>query len=444
MARKSFAGGGQGGFTVVELAVSLLVTVEVLVAVLLLFDFSNRVSRVQTNLADLQGSMRAAEDEMERYVRMSGRGSLPVIAATANPGGAVRVRDNVGDPNDPGSTVTIGGAGTPTVMWGSDVLIVRGVFNTPLYQINTLNAAAYVLRTAGGVVTTNPALAASGVLQIAALSPGGVTQDRQPLIDAVTAGIPEALVLVNGRTAGAYAVVQLNPAASNPAAGTVAFTIQGGGAPDYTAAYRALSPGGVFPANMTTVSYVGLLEEYRYYVRRGVPAELPPHLSRARVLPGTEVPWGPGAAGDATNWAQDVADNVLDLQLALGFDSPVHVPRVPAVPGEPGGLTTVAANPDAGYISESTNGNGDDWLFNGPTDNPNAAQWANAQLYYVRWNLLARTARRDPGYEAPVLGRIEDRTYAAVDPLNLENKANGTERMYRRRILQTVVNLRNL
>jgi hypothetical protein len=270
-----------------------------------------------------------------------------------------------------------------------------------------------------------------------------VAQDRQPLIDAVTSGIPEALVLVNGRTAGAYAVVQLNPAASNPAAGTVAFTITGGGTPDYTAAYRALSPGGVFASNMTTVSYVGVLEEYRYYVRKGTPGT-PPHLSRARVFPGTEVPWGSGAGGDTTSWAQDVADNVLDLQLALGFDSPVHVARVPAVPGEPGGLTTVAANPDAGYISESTNGNDDDWLFNGPTDNPNAVQWANAQLYYVRWDLLARTARRDPGYEAPPLGRIENRTYAAGDPLNLANAANGTERMYRRRILQTVVNLRNL
>ncbi|HYG62885.1 MAG TPA: hypothetical protein VEL74_09915, partial [Thermoanaerobaculia bacterium] len=68
----------------------------------------------------------------------------------------------------------------------------------------------------------------------------------------------------------------------------------------------------------------------------------------------------------------------------------------------------------------------------------------NAPLYYVRWNLLARTARRDTKYEAPVLGRIEDRTYAAADPLNRANSANGTERMFRRRIIQTVVNLRNL
>ena len=172
-----------------------------------------------------------------------------------------------------------------------------------------------------------------------------------------------------------------------------------------------------------------------------VAGKTPPHLSRARALPGTQVPWGPGATGDPENWAQDVADNVLDLQVALGFDSPVHVPRVPAIAGEPAGLTTVAANPDAGYVSESTNGANDDWLFNSGADNPNAAQWANASLYYVRWSLLARTARRDPGYEAPKLGRMEDHTYGVADPLNV---AKGPERMFRRRILQTVVNLRNL
>src|SRR5689334_13157789 len=141
MARKPIAARGQGGFTLIELAVSLLVTVEVLVAVLLLFDFSNRVSRVQTSLADLQGSMPTAEDEMGRFVRMAGRGSLPVVAATANPGGAVRVRDNAA------AGATIGGAGSPAVMPGSDVLIVRGVFSSPLYQLNTLNPAAYVLLT---------------------------------------------------------------------------------------------------------------------------------------------------------------------------------------------------------------------------------------------------------------------------------------------------------
>jgi len=35
------------GFTLVEVSIALFVTVEVIVAVLLLFDFSNRLSRVQ-------------------------------------------------------------------------------------------------------------------------------------------------------------------------------------------------------------------------------------------------------------------------------------------------------------------------------------------------------------------------------------------------------------
>jgi hypothetical protein len=292
----------------------------------------------------------------------------------------------------------------------------------------------FVLLTAGGVPTTNPALAARGRVRVEQLSPTGVPHNRQALVDIDQAGLPDALILVNGRVPGSYAVVQFDPANSDPDNGVVAFIIRGaGGAGDLSGAYRALSPGGTFPVTMTTASYVGVLEEYQYYVRReGTTSS----LSRARVYPGTNQPW----AGAAANWRQDVADNVLDLQLALGFDSTLQ-----AVPAGGGAApATLVADATAGSISESADGTNDDWLFNSDRDRATDPAWINAPLYYVRWNLLARTARRDPGYQAPVLGRIENRTYAAADPLNRSNAANGTERMFRRRIIQTVVNLRNL
>jgi hypothetical protein len=433
MVVKGLAGGrGESGFTLVELAVSLLVTVEVLVAVLLLFDFSNRVSRVQTHIADLQQSMRAADEEMERSVRMAGRGGLPMTAPTLTTG-AVRVIDDV-----PVNS-TIGGPGTPEIVTGSDVLVVRGVFSTPIYQINKMAANGFVLLTAGGAPTSDPALAARGRLRIEQISPTGVPQNRQALVDLKARGIPDALILVNGANAALFAVVQFDPANSDPDNGDIAFIIRGGGgAGDLTAQYRALSTGGDFPAALDKVSYVGILEEYRYYVRRD---DAGPRLSRARVFPNTDTPYGPGAAGDPANWQSDVADNVLDLQLALGFDSSFQV--APAGGGAAGPLT-LKEDAATGSISESADGANDDWLYNSPNDVPANPAWVTAPLYYVRWSLLARTARRDPGYEAPVLTRIENRTYAAADPLNRANAANGTERMYRRRIIQTVVNLRNL
>jgi hypothetical protein len=418
---------GQAGFTVAELTVSLLVTIEVLLGVLLLFDFSSRVSRVQTNVAEMQQSLRSAEQELERFVRMAGRGGLP--AGNALPARSVWVQNNVA-PN-----TTIGGLGTPEVAAGTDVLTVRGAFASPIYQINTLTAGSYQLWDGAGDPTTDPAAAVRGQLLIQDPSPVGVPQPLQALADAVARGIAEPLILVNGRSPGVYAVVELDldPVVTNPAAGLFGFRIFGGGGPDdHTAAYRALSPGGVFPAAMNVVSFVGILEEYRYYVRSGAV----PGLARARVFPGTDAPYGPGPAGDPARWQEDVADNVLDLQAALGIDTMNQVPN----PGRPGAGPSLALDPVGAYISEAADGRNDDWLFNSADDDPAVAVWANAKLYYVRLNLLARTARRDLGYQAPPVGRIEDRTYAPADPVN----ADVAERQRRRRILQTVVNVRNL
>ena len=49
----------QRGFTLIEVTVSLIVTVIVLLGVLALFDFSNKLTRVQTNISDMQQSLRS-------------------------------------------------------------------------------------------------------------------------------------------------------------------------------------------------------------------------------------------------------------------------------------------------------------------------------------------------------------------------------------------------
>ena len=90
---------------------------------------------------------------------------------------------------------------------------------------------------------------------------------------------------------------------------------------------------------------------------------------------------------------------------------------------------------------KAANGQNDDWLYNDTTDNAAAAVWTNAPLYYVRLSLLARTDRRDPSYyQAPTVNRIEDHVYATSDPLNVNTVA---ERRYRRRLLQTTIDVRN-
>ncbi|HWN42841.1 MAG TPA: PilW family protein [Thermoanaerobaculia bacterium] len=410
------------GFTLVELSISLLVTIVLILGVLALFDFASRLSRVQTNVSDMQQSLRVSLQSAVRLVRMAGRGGLPL--GTMPSGLGLAVSNNV-----PAGT-RIGGPLTPLVLEGTDVVTVRGVFSTPLWQVNSADPASFILTAGvGGPV--------AGTIRIAPATPTGILQEREALRQAVENGAPEALVLVSPRDASIYAVVELDPATSivaGPDGWTIGFRIAGG---THTAEYLPLSSGGGWPAGLTSAAFVGLLEEYRFYVRdirEGT--DFAPRFSQARVFPGTQAPHRTDhellpvlpEPEKHPSWSQDIADNVLDLQVALGFDSPLGGGAMSDDEGDSG---------DDDRIFESADGENDDWLYNdGQAFDP--APWNGRQLYFVRLSILARTDRRDPQHASPRVDRIEDHDLAAND-LN-----QRTERMYRRRLLQTVIDMRNL
>ncbi len=407
------------GFTLVELSISLLVTIVLILGVLALFDFANRLSRVQTNVSDMQQSLRVSLQSAVRLVRMAGRGGLPL--GTMPSGLGLSMSNNV-----PAGT-RIGGPLTPLVLAGTDVVAVRGVFSTPLWQVNSADPASFVLTSGvGGPV--------AGTVRIAPATPTGILQEREALRQAVENGAPEALVLVSPRDASIYAVVELDPATSNvagPDGWTIGFRIAGGA---HTAEYLPLSSGGGWPAGLTSAAFVGLLEEYRFYVRdEREGTDLAPRFSQARVFPGTQAPHRTDTLALAEpekhpSWSQDIADNVLDLQVALGFDSPLGGGAMTDDEGDGG---------DDDRIFESADGQNDDWLYNdGQAFDP--APWNGRQLYFVRLSILARTDRRDPQHASPRVDRIEDHDLAA------ESLNQRTERMYRRRLLQTVIDMRNL
>lgn len=432
----------EAGFTTAELLVSMLVSSVVLLGVLLLFDFSQRISRVQTNVAEMQQSLRVGQYDAVRLIRMAGRGGLPL--GNLPNGRAVALRNNVA------AGSRIGPAGTPAILAGTDVLTVRGVFSSPIYQVASADPASFVLDN-----MVAPATATHGTVVLRNVTPTGIPQDLTAIIEAVGRGIPEALLLVSPRDAGRYTVVELDPVASNvanPAQIQIGFHIRNG---THTAAYSGFSADGpgTYPADLTSVAFVGILEEYRFYVREeyDIPgdaaSDLTSKLSRARVYPGTELPWrgdddlDTEDEVDATdldeehpNWRLDIADNILDFQVALGLDSTYDG-------------TLAADDNDTGAddeIREAANGDRDDWLFNGTTDTAADPAWAGAPLYYIRLSTLARTDRRDSEYEAPPLARVEDRTYATTHRFNVSRAGGGTDRMFRRRLLQTVVDMRNL
>ena len=413
------------GFTLAELLVGLGIMVGVLLGVLALFDLSSKVAHVQTNVADMQQSLRIGQHQLVEDVRMAGRGPLPLMqfpvgayAGQLLPTGVtVSLENNV----PAGTALGVPPCPCANVLEGTDLLRIRGVFNSPVYQINP----------AGGSFQLNSPN--DGTLVLSNVSPTGVPQDLQPIKEAIENaqdGDPEPIVLIGAVEASLYAVVEISSASSftpvdgPPESATINFTIQGG---THTADYQDLSPGGAFPAGLATVAYAGLLEEYIYYIRQefsipGNPAsELMPVLSRARVYPGTVAAY----LDDTNNLRTDLAANVVDLQIALGIDS------------DRDGAITENDPPDAD----------DDWLFNSGLDNPaDTVKWNGiagdpTRLFYLRINTLARTNRPDIRFQSPPLTTLEDKNYA-VAPFDAYNSRERRQR--RRRVLQTIIDLRNL
>ena len=119
----------RSGFTLLELVVALLIVAAVIVGALALFDSTYRLSSTQLDRVDLQQSLRIAQREMSRMVRLAGRGGLPARVA-------VRVDHNVTGLN------LLGDADSPAVADGTDVLTVRGVFQAPVYLVDEIGRAS--------------------------------------------------------------------------------------------------------------------------------------------------------------------------------------------------------------------------------------------------------------------------------------------------------------
>lgn len=451
----------EAGFTLIEALIALVIAVVVIVAALDLFDFNRRLSRVEIHQTEMQQAVRAVHLEVASRIRVAGRGGA--LQGTAqkrwpDQGVVVEVASNV---QGAARQVAPAAADPPEAVAGTDVLTLRGVMTGPIYYgfDNSEGRTYLVLRDGSGATAGDPAQVRAGEVHLCAVSPTGFAQPIEPLRAAIDSGSEEALLLAGTGGDGAYAVVKLDPSTSattsavcnplDPSAGVrIGFVVSGdGGRADR---YSQLGPGGPgFPPGLTSVAYAGLLEEYRYYVREvredpnDASSPLMPRLSRARLYPNTGEPWGTDAATRAESVATDVADDVLDFQVSLGFDS-----------AQGGGALEDGTLPEDGEpVFESADGDGDDWLFNGPDDDPRDPVWARpgsavltqpwlrARLFYVRLSTVGRAAYPIPQYEAPELQRLADRVY---DPGEADDPDSSLQRKYRRWLLTTTVDLRNL
>lgn len=406
--------------------------VLVLIAAGSFFESNGELARNQIGLSDMQQSARIAQRDIIRQIRMAGRGGLPLSLPPAAPGFAgrllptgagVEVRNNT--PDD--VRIVAGDVTTPLVLEGTDILVVRGIFSGLIYQISPVAQNTVILDDVDNPTT--------GTIRVYDPNPIlRIPQAMQALEDAVTEGRPEALLLISPLQ-DVYAMVEItggtvidtDPDDGRPIEIDLDFRIGGS---THANAYLTLSPGGGFPTTLRRVSAVGLVEEYRYYIReeRAVPtdatSELRPRLTRGRFYPGTDLPWD----GDAANLAVDIADNILDLQLALGVDT----------------------NGDLTLQNDDPSPAADDWLYDDDVDDPtDIAKWNGANpaappaLFYIRISTLSRTERRDKGHVSPRIVAIEDRNYGESAAAGLSD-AEMLARSYHRYLLTTTVDLRNL
>jgi type II secretory pathway pseudopilin PulG len=425
------------GFSLVELLVTLVVVAEILIIAGLMFDLHNKTAKAQNQVAEMQQSLRVGQREMIELVRMAGRGGLPSHLPVDTPGGipsadhglAIHVDNNVDadfriDPDKPDTQVVP----------GTDVLRVRGVFSSPLYQLASSALAAASLQLQP--VADDPGSAESGTVDVTNPSPSGFPQDLTPLLDPARVGA--AVLLVSPLSDTVYGVVRLSSATvqagepANPLVVRVSFTVAPAGSDD---PYRKLFASTVnLPSNLTSVAFLGFLEEHAFFVREAfaIPgdatSEPQSKLTRVEVLPGSGTVTGAGAV--------DLADNVRDLQVALGFNSGAD------------GTFFPRDQLDELVLTETVNGAEDDWLFNGPDDDPTENPWAGGddpveprpELYYVRVSTLVRTEGREFQYISPPIDSIEDRVY---DEPRLPS-GRDPDREFHRRLLRTIVGLRNL
>jgi prepilin-type N-terminal cleavage/methylation domain-containing protein len=407
----------ESGFTLIELLITLTITVAIMTVVLTAVDINANITRVQSDVSDLQQSTRVAQRDMQRLVRMVGRGGLPHRPS------ALGVQDTHIDLNavvvDQNTTDLV--VGGEDVVDGTDILTIRGALTSPVFRIDSSDPATFQPDGNGNMK-----------LQIDSITTSAFAQPLSTL-HALTP--PEAILLVGSQGDAVYAVVEMTDIVFDDTVtidvqnesqeverATLTLAIAPGSSPHIDSYLQLSSQPGSFPGDLTSVLFASVLEEYKLFIREDftIPDDTTsrptPKLARARMHPGTDVLHPDGVI--------DVADNVYDLQVALGVD----LDRDGRIEIEDESGAPLATNAD-------------EWLWNGAAEDTSLA-WDTETLQHLRLTIVGQAQTADRQYISPALTFVEDHEYN--EDAAPTGGAEVMDRRYRRRMLQSTIDLRNL
>ena len=351
----------QSGFSLIELLIGMVIAVEILVVALTIFDVHNRMARVQMQITDMQQSLRVAQYDMVRTdahgrprraatsnFRVDRRRHLGALAARSRPRDARQRRRR----RRPGRNRYRRARGDRRHRHPDRARLLRG----PALPDGPVERRRLLGR------RRSPS---------AGLLPSGRTQSLEELLEPSFSG---PLLLQSSVSRGQFAVAEVSAVAGN--ANSVTFTIT------FASTLSPPNPLVTAPAADFVPGFVCGLEEYRYYVRE-TPGDdivpIKPRLARARMIPGTELPYDE----DDANLTLDLADDIFDLQVALGFDTDYDSAGsgVGSFDDDPDFI-----GPDDFFFEGATDAarGTDDWFGNSSADDPTDAE------YRVNGAILAR------------------------------------------------------
>ena len=330
------------GFTLIEVLISLAVTIVIVIAMATLFDRSTRMTKVENSVTDAQQNVRYGMYQLVREVRMAGAGGLPAnpdstaaltssrqfpvsldLGSTSYGGGTTFFVNNVGAG---GTDVVIGG--THYVRRGTDMIHVRGILDNPIYDLGGGNwAPAGGGTVTGGTLTivncskyldplSPPALAACG---------GYAANDMSFFLNLPATWIDKIFVMKDSSGLVGAGLVTAAPSPTTGGGLTSAqLTL------DMTSSYvQSLNPGGAFPAALTNPIRGGFLDDRVFFIDNGTSATATCGPATANLVPGPCHPvlsmadWQSGdttAAPYSTAAVTQIAEDIEDMQVAYGID----------------------------------------------------------------------------------------------------------------------------